>query len=188
VYFYSVSLVRPHSRGTITLASPDPSAPALIRANYMQCQADLDALVGGVQLVRELTHTKPLGQWLESEILPGQACQTRDQIGDAIRQMASTGFHPAGTCRMGSDIMAVVDDELRVRAVEGLRLVDASVMPTVVNANTIATCVMIGERAADLIRKRQTVSFLTEAEPAVSSRGGARSALVRIRERRRGAA
>jgi choline dehydrogenase len=185
MYFCTPCLVRPQSTGTVTLRSADPSAAPVIRANYFQRSADIGALVQGVQMVRELTHDESLSRWLGAELLPGANSRTADEIGETIRQMASTNFHPAGTCKMGHDAMAVVDDQLRVYGIEGLRVVDASIMPTVVNANTIAPCVMIGEKAADLIRGRELMPADPRAESLRHPQGGARSLLVRLRERHR---
>lgn len=151
-YCTTVCLARPQSRGSVALSCADPTAAPLIRANYLQCARDLEILVDGTELVRQIAHTNPLGGLLESEQTPGLARRTKQQIEEFVRMSAATGFHPAGTCKMGHDAMAVVDDKLRVHGVEGLRVADASIMPTVVNANTIAPCVMIGEKAADLIK------------------------------------
>jgi choline dehydrogenase len=151
-YCNTVCLARPQSVGSVSLRSADPTAAPVIRANYLQCGRDLDVLTYGAELVRRLTQTKPLNDLLDSEHLPGPGCSTKDQMSEFVRQSASTGFHPAGTCKMGHDAMAVVDDRLQVHGVQGLRVADASIMPTLINANTIAPCVMIGEKAADLIK------------------------------------
>jgi len=124
----------------------------MIRANYLQCGRDLEVLNYGAELIRQFAHTSALGSLLGAERLPGPACSTREQLAEFIRQSATTGFHPAGTCKMGHDAMAVVDDQLRVHGVRGLRVADASIMPTVVNANTIGPSVLIGEKAADPIQ------------------------------------
>jgi choline dehydrogenase len=152
LYFCAASLARPHSVGSISLGSADPTQAPVIRANYLQSDRDAEALVDGIELVRRLTHSTPLSQFLESEQIPGPACRTREQLKAAAREIGTTNYHPVGTCKMGHDAMAVVDDKLRVHGVKGLRVADASVMPTIVNTNTIGPCVMIGEKAADMIR------------------------------------
>jgi choline dehydrogenase len=152
LYYCTVCLARPQSVGSVSLNSADPMAAPVIRANYLESQRDLDVLVDGIELMRLLAHTSPLKEMLDSELKPGLECDTRDQIVEFIRQNSDTGFHPTGTCKMGHDPMAVVDDKLRVHGVQGLRVADASIMPTVINANTIAPSVMIGEKAADLIK------------------------------------
>ena len=151
-YCNTVCLARPQSVGSVSLGSSDPTAAPVIRANYLQCGRDLEVLTYGAELVRRLTQTKPLNDLLDSEHLPGPGCHTKDQIEQFVRQSATTGFHPAGTCKMGHDAMAVVDDRLLVHGVQNLRVADASIMPTLINANTIAPCVMIGEKVADLIK------------------------------------
>jgi choline dehydrogenase len=152
LYFCSACLVRPQSRGSISLRSPDPIASPVIRANYLQSERDLRVLTAGVELLRRLARSRPLARLLEGELVPGPAFVTADQIEAAVRQSAGTNFHPVGTCKMGHDLMAVVDDRLRVHGVEGVRVADASIMPTIVSGNTNAPCIMIGEKAAAMIR------------------------------------
>jgi choline dehydrogenase len=152
LYFCAVNAVRPHSVGSVSLASADPVTAPIIRANYLQSEHDLGALLDGVRLIRRLTQSEPLRKLLDAELMPGPECHTDEQISAAIRQTATTGFHPVGSCKMGHDVMAVVDDRLRVHGVHGLRVADASIMPSIVNTNTIGPCVMIGEKAAEMIR------------------------------------
>jgi choline dehydrogenase-like flavoprotein len=154
LYFCTACLVKPQSVGSISLASADPLAAPIIRANYLQCERDLGGLTDGVELLRRLTRTDPLARLLEFELLPGPDYRTANEIKAVIRQSATTNFHPVGTCKMGYDEVAVVDPKLRVHGVEGLRVADASIMPTIVNGNTNAPCIMIGEKAADMIRNR----------------------------------
>ena len=111
-------------------------------------------LVDGVELSREIARTKPLADLLVSEVSPGPDAKSRDAIADAVKKSVNTIFHPVGTCKMGNDEMAVVDAQLRVRGLEGLRVVDGSIMPTIVGGNTHAPIVMIAEKAADLMRAR----------------------------------
>jgi choline dehydrogenase len=150
----TVSLVQAKSRGDIRLRSADASASPIIRANYLQEQADVDALVRGVKLARWLGEADAYAPLRGDEMLPGPAAQTDADIAAFVRRESDTIFHGAGTCKMGpaADAMAVVDATLRVRGVEGLRVADASIMPDVVNATTHAACVMIGEKAATLLR------------------------------------
>lgn len=144
------TMIYPESRGTLRLASTDPFAAPLIDPNYLAEPRDIATLVAGMELVREsLAHPMIAGQ-VGREVLPGT-----DRSGSALREFvqrnASGVYHPVGTCRMGTDERAVVDPTLRVTGVEGLRVADASVMPSIVGGNTNAAAMMIGERAAELI-------------------------------------
>lgn len=149
----TVSLVQPASRGEIRLRSADPMVAPVIRANYLSERADVEALVRGVHLARRLGGAAAYDALRGDEVEPGAAVTSEAELEDFVRRAADTIFHAAGTCRMGpdGDGMAVVDSELRVRGVEGLRVADASIMPEVVNATTHAACVMIGEKCADLL-------------------------------------
>jgi choline dehydrogenase len=147
----TASLVRPRSRGEVRLRSANPLDAPIIRANYLQAPEDLEALVGGVRLARAFGTSSAYDRLRGQEIEPGPAARTDAEIAAFVRRAVDTIYHAAGTCRMGRDEQAVVDAELRVRGVEGLRVADASIMPDVVNATTHAACVMIGEKAADLI-------------------------------------
>lgn len=148
----SACQLRPESRGTITLASPNPHAKALIRANYLSTEIDRRCMIEGVKLARRLARTRAMSAWVEAEVIPGDAAATNEDILAFIRQTGGTIYHPSGTCRMGGDAESVVDPALRVRGIEGLRVADASIMPTVVSGNTNAACIMIGEKCADLVR------------------------------------
>ncbi|MGY4353027.1 choline dehydrogenase [Bradyrhizobium sp. GM7.3] len=148
-----VSLLRPESRGTVSLASIDPFAPPRIRHGYLSAPADLTTLIASVSQVRKLAAQPALAPYISDEIAPGPDIRREDEVCDWIRATVTSAKHPVGTCRMGSDNTAVVDPELRVRGFEGLRVVDASVMPTIVGGNTNAPTIMIAEKAADLIRK-----------------------------------
>jgi choline dehydrogenase len=150
----TASLVQPESRGEIRLRSSDPLAAPSIRGNYLQAQADVDALVRGVHLARWFGEAEAYDELRADEIEPGAVVKADADIALFVRRAADTIYHAAGTCKMGppSDRMAVVDASLRVRGVEGLRVADASIMPDIVNATTNAACVMIGERASDLLR------------------------------------
>ncbi|MBO1073749.1 GMC family oxidoreductase [Roseomonas marmotae] len=148
----STCQLRPESRGTITLSGPDPALPAVIRANYMSTELDRRCMVEGLKLIRRVAETRALREWISAEYFPGPECQGDEGLLAHARRAGTTIFHPTSTCRMGGDAGAVVDPELRVRGIEGLRVADASIMPTVVSGNTNAACIMIGEKAADLVR------------------------------------
>ncbi len=144
-------MIRPASRGSLTLASTDPGDAALIDPGCLTCEADVDALVIALELCRKIGQQAALAEWRERELYPGPAVQSREQLRDYVRATAITYHHQVGTCKMGIDELAVVDPELRVYGVDGLRVADASVMPLVTSGNTHAPTVMIGERAADLV-------------------------------------
>jgi choline dehydrogenase len=147
----TVALSGPRSRGSLTLRSASPEDGPIIRAGYFSEPADLDALVTGVQLARSLAGAKAYAGLRGAPIDPAADVQTVDALRAYIRRAADTIFHPVGTCRMGTSTRAVVDPTLRVRGVQGVRVADGSVMPVSVNSQTHAACVMIGERAAELM-------------------------------------
>jgi choline dehydrogenase len=146
------ALLRPQSRGRITLASSDPADPPVIDPEYLREKADLRTLLEGLRWCRRVTHTAALAPFRGPEIAPGAAVCGKAALVDAIRRTAETCYHPVGTCKMGEDPLAVVDASLRVHGVAGLRVVDASVMPTIVRGTINAPTLMIAEKAADLIR------------------------------------
>jgi choline dehydrogenase len=141
----------PRSRGDVLIQSSDPLQPPCIRANYLSSAIDRETLREGVRLMRRIAAQPAFTHYRAEEIMPGCATQTDQQLDEAIARTGSTSFHPVGSCRMGPDADSVVDPELRIRGVDGLRVVDASVMPTMVAAATHAPTVMIAEKAADLI-------------------------------------
>jgi len=149
---FSVTVSRPHSRGSITLRSADPQQAPVIRAGYFTDARDMDAAVEGVRLARAIAHSRAYDRLRGAAADPLDTDTTPEQVRAFVRRVASTIYHPGGTCRMGRGADAVVDPQLRVRGLDGLRVADASIMPTVVNAQTHAACVMIGERAAQLLR------------------------------------
>jgi len=148
----SCSPIRPQSRGWIGLRSPDPTVQARIVPNYLEAVPDRIAAVKGFALMRRIMDTEPMKSRILRERLPGPACVTEDDMLDHVRRTAQSQHHWAGTCKMGNDPMAVVDDRLRVRGVEGLRVIDASIMPTISAGNTNAPTIMIGEKGADMVR------------------------------------
>jgi choline dehydrogenase len=143
-------LIRPASRGTLRLRSAEPADAPLLDPRALVCQADVDALATCIELCREIARQPALAEWSDGELYPGPGVTSRADVVDYVRGTAVTYHHQVGTCRMGIDELAVVDPELRVRGIEGLRVADASVMPTVPSGNTHAPTVMIGERAAEL--------------------------------------
>jgi 4-pyridoxate dehydrogenase len=143
---------QPESRGSIRLASADPAAAPLIHQNFLSSPRDWASLHAGFRVARKLAAQPAMQDYVAAEFLPGPKCETDAHIDEHIRKTAITVHHPAGTCRMGVDAASVVDDELRVRGVAGLRVVDASVMPDLPCGNINAAVIMIAERAADMIR------------------------------------
>jgi choline dehydrogenase len=152
----AVSLTRLPNRGSVRLQSLDPNDPPMLRMNYLHNQAEVQKLVAGIKLLRRLFQSSVFDEFRGQEIAPGAEVQSDKALEAYIRNNCSTVWHPVGTCKMGIDPMAVVDPELRVHGVEGLRVVDASVMPTITTGNTNAPTIMIGEKAADLIKASRT--------------------------------
>ena len=145
------TLVHPKSVGYLRLRTGRPQDQPIIQPNFLTHEDDLTILAEGVKLARTIAAAPALAHYSEREYLPGDQAQSDDALREAVREHVHTLFHPVGTCKMGTDPMAVVNDRLQVHGVEGLRVADASVMPTIVNANTHIPCVVIGEKAADLI-------------------------------------
>jgi choline dehydrogenase len=141
------------SHGWLKLKSNDPFVAPLIQPNYFSCSSDMDILVEGVKMARTAAKTEALKPLVASEFRPGPDVQSDDEIRNFIRQTAETLYHPVGTCKMGKDEMSVVNSKLQVHGIEGLRIVDTSIMPTITNGNTNAPAVMIGEKAADMIKE-----------------------------------
>lgn len=148
-------LIQPQSRGYVRLRSVDPFDPPIINPNYLQMETDLQAYIKAIELCREIANTEAFAEFNDGEVAPGLDADLEQYI----RKYAETIWHPVGTCRMGRDALAVVDPQLKVYGVEGLRVVDASVMPTVTSGNTNAACVMIGEKAADMILSARKVGL-----------------------------
>lgn len=147
----TVCNLRPESRGSIHIRSTNPNDPPVIRANYLSTQRDRDVMVSAMRKVREIFRAPALADRLSREFSPGDTVQTDEQILSFIRAESESVYHPVGTCRMGDDEMAVVDARLRVHGMEGLRVADASIMPTITSGNTHAPAVMIAEKCADML-------------------------------------
>ncbi|MCP5152655.1 MAG: GMC family oxidoreductase N-terminal domain-containing protein [Ectothiorhodospiraceae bacterium] len=145
--------LRPESLGSIHIRSADPRDKPAIHFNFLSDAIDRRVMIDGVRLVRQLGRAKALDGIRECEVAPGDEVRTDDEILDYIRANSQTAYHPIGTCRMGPGERAVVDERLRVHGMERLRIADGSIMPTMVSGNTNAACIMIGEKAADLIRE-----------------------------------
>jgi len=152
-FTFGPSLLHPESRGQIALRSPDPLAPPSIQPNYFKCEGDLHVLLEGLKLSRRLAQAKAFEPYRGTEVRPGAAVQAEAALIAFVRQSAQTLYHPVGTCKMGSDPLAVVDAKLRVHGLEGLRVVDASIMPNVVSGNTNAPTIMLAEKASEMIRQ-----------------------------------
>jgi choline dehydrogenase-like flavoprotein len=144
--------LRPRSRGTVRLQSSDPSIAPLIDPNYLQDPRDRELSIEGLKLTQRILSQDALKPFILAERLPGPDVKTDAEYFDFICQHSKTSHHPAGTCRMGADDKAVLDPQLRFNGIEGLRVVDASIMPNVISSNTNAAAIMIGEKASDMIR------------------------------------
>jgi len=164
------TLCKPHSRGYVALRSADPTDRPIVEPRYLDCQSDIDTLVAGIELGMDLAGARPLKDFcadhtpfvVSDPTRPDKRTPVpradRQALNELVRTNATTVWHPVGTCRMGRDRMAVVDPHLRVYGIDGLRIADASVMPTIPSGNTNAPTIMIGERAADLIRRAPSSS------------------------------
>lgn len=150
-------LVRPQSTGFVTLRDGNVASAPVIQENYLKCEADLEVQMRAIKLCREMANTKAFAELNDGELLPGKDL-SESHLRNYVRTHASTIWHPVGTCKMGRDAMAVVDPQLRVHGLEGLRVVDASIMPAIVSANPNAAIIMIGEKASDMIRSRSQVT------------------------------
>ena len=151
----SVCNLRPSSRGTVALKSNKPDDAPAIAPNYLSTQADLDVAVAGLRFTRKIMAAPALAPFNPKELKPGPEVTAEEDLQRAAGDLGTTIFHPVGTCKMGPghDTSAVVDDQLRVHGIKGLRVIDASIMPTITSGNTNAPTVMIAERGADFIRQ-----------------------------------
>ncbi len=151
----SCAILQPHSRGELTLRSADPREAPRMVANYLTDPRDLPTLVAGLRLIRRIFATRPFADFYKAEDLPGPGITSDDDLVAFLRDNAQSMYHPVGTCRMGPSAAdgAVVDARLRVHGIDGLRVVDASVMPVVPSGNTNAPAIMVAEKAADMLRE-----------------------------------
>ncbi|MGH2832439.1 MAG: GMC family oxidoreductase [Solirubrobacteraceae bacterium] len=156
-------LISPRSRGWVRLRSSDPTDKPRILTNSLAEPEDLDALVAGTVLTREIVAAGPLAEVVGRELFPGEGVGSPEDLAEDIRRRLQLIYHPVGTCRAGSDEQAVVDPQLRVRSVEGLRVADASIMPLIPGGNTNASTIMVAERAADLIKGKTLAALPTLA-------------------------
>jgi choline dehydrogenase len=150
-FMTSVCQLRPESRGFVHVKSADPGVPPAIHARYLSARADCDCVVDGLKLMRGIMNRPAMRKFIAEERIPGEQCTSDADLLAFARDTGTTVYHPTSTCRMGSDPNAVVDERLRVRGFERLRVIDASIMPTVVSGNTNAATVMIGEKGGDMI-------------------------------------
>jgi choline dehydrogenase len=150
-FMASVCQLRPESRGFVHIKSADPAVPPAIQPRYFTAQLDRDTIVAGLKALRGIMNQNVMRQYIAEELQPGEACVSDEDFLAFSRATATTVYHPTSTCRMGSDPNAVVDERLRVHGFERLRVVDASIMPTVASGNTNAAAVMIGEKGSDMI-------------------------------------
>jgi choline dehydrogenase-like flavoprotein len=151
-------LLHPESRGRLELASADPRTPVRIIQNFLSTENDRRTLRDGFKIARDVAHQKPLDPFRGEEVLPGPKVKTDAEIDAHIRATSATAHHPASTCKMGIDDMAVVDPTLKVRGIDSLRVVDSSVFPDLVGGNINAPTIMIAEKASDLIRGRPVLA------------------------------
>ena len=147
----NINVLRSESTGSIHIKSANPAEAPAIRFNFLSAQHDRDGLLAAIRKGRELMATSPLKEMTGQEIAPGAQIQSDADLLEWVRNTAETTYHPVGTCKMGQDAMAVVDPELRVHGIEGLRVADASIMPTLTSGNTNAPCIMIGEKCAEMV-------------------------------------
>jgi choline dehydrogenase len=147
----SVCQLRPESRGSLRIRSADPTVPPEIRINYLGTETDRAAFIDGIRILRKILSAPALKPYVVDEAYPGSKVSSDEDVLDYCRRTGSTVYHPTSTCRMGNDPLAVVDQRLRLRGIEGLRVVDASVMPDLMSGNTNAPTIMIAEKASDMI-------------------------------------
>jgi choline dehydrogenase len=152
-FTFAPILARPISRGSVSLRSSNALENSEVQPNYLTAQEDVDVLVAGIELARKFAGTAAMAQFNGGELAPGEEVKSKEALEDYVRSVSSTVWHPVGTCKMGMDKMAVVNAELKVHGIEGLRVADASVMPTITSGNTNAATIMIGEKMADIILK-----------------------------------
>jgi choline dehydrogenase-like flavoprotein len=158
------TFLRPRSIGSVKLRSSDPADEPLVDPNYLADPYDRSMALKSVRIIREVLSQDEIAKFIKDERLPGRAALTDEEIMHYIRQYACCDYHPVGTCKMGTDDKAVVDADLRVRGIESMRVIDASIMPVLVSGNTNAPTMMIGEKGADLVKRS------VESRPAMRDR------------------
>ena len=144
--------LRPESTGSIHIATSDPHRQPTIIGRYLTADFDLQTVIAGIRIARQVMATSVMRPFVAHEAVPGPQVESDDELADYIRRSGMAIYHPVGTCKMGSDPLAVVDEQLRVHGIEGLRVADASIMPTMCSGNTHAPTVMIAERCAQFIK------------------------------------
>jgi choline dehydrogenase len=150
-FMTSICQLRPESRGFVRIKSNDPAGSPAIQPQYLSSRHDRDTVVAGMKLLRGIMEKPAMHRYIAEERAPGAACDSDADLLAYARATGTTVYHPTSTCRMGADVKAVVDERLRVRGIDALRVIDGSVMPTVVSGNTNAAVVMIAEKGADMI-------------------------------------
>ncbi|MCQ4271664.1 choline dehydrogenase [Pseudomonas kuykendallii] len=166
----SVCQLRPQSRGYVRIKSADPMDAPSMQPNYLSAELDRQTAIAGVRYTRKLAETEPLKSLIRREYRPGPACESDAEILEFCREYGASIFHPSGTCKMGNDPLAVVDQRLRVHGVQGLRVVDCSIMPTLVSGNTNVPVVMIAEKASEMILEEANQPSLSQRVPLTSTR------------------
>ena len=151
----SVCNLRPKSRGYLTLASSNPADAPKIYANYLDNEEDIQWMIEGVKKTREIFKTSPMQELEAIELQPGSECVEKSEIAEFIKNESLSVYHPVGTCKMGLTKECVVDDQLKVRGISGLRVADASIFPSIISGNTNATCNVVGAKCADLILQKR---------------------------------
>jgi choline dehydrogenase len=162
----SVCQLRPYSRGSVEIRSNDPLRYPAIHANYLSDERDHPVVIGGIKVARRIAAAPSLGKHIVSEFIPGPQYRSDAELLEVARKFSQSIYHPAGTCKMGSDALAVVDERLKLRGIGRLRVVDASIMPELVSGNTNAPVIMIAEKAADMILEDRRYQQVTHVEDA----------------------
>lgn len=152
-FTFSVCQLRPESRGSVHITTPDTLLAPSMKANYLSTELDRRCAIESIRFARKLSQTPAMADYTETELKPGLQHASDEDLLNFCRDSGATIFHPSGTCKMGVDAMAVVDARLRVHGLQGLRVVDCSTMPTLVSGNTNAPVIMMAEKAADMIKQ-----------------------------------
>ena len=163
----TVCYLRPESRGSVHIRSADPTAAPAIKANYLDTENDRTAIIDAFRRVRDIFLASALDKYRGTEFRPGPLIKSDEQILDYVRSEAESVYHPVGTCKMGNDSMAVVDERLRVHGIKGLRVADASIMPEITSGNTNAPTIMIAEKCADMVLQDAGVRITLPQGPEV---------------------